>query len=168
MKFSCRKLSVVGWDEFLRQISILILLNRSNYDYRRPEAHRESLITHFVPRGSVVSHINLTSTSIVFNRQPSISSEIHVDESFRKHGKVLEKLQKQYEHEEAKRKRIGSLLDFSLVESFDEQNNAELPKLKTNRKDERRAVSEPWLVVKEMEQLRSLPVPIRKTQYFHI
>ena len=160
--FFFSKLSVIGWDEFVRQISVLILLNRSNYDLKHNQTRRGSFSHHLPKNNIVISHVNLTSNSI---NNLSIASEFSTDELFRKHGHILQKLNKRQQQEELNRKKMGSVVDWSIVESIDEEENLELPRLKPNARDERQTISEPWSVVKEMQQLRNQPLPIITTRY---
>ncbi len=158
--FSYRKLSVIGWDEFLRQISVLIILNRSNYDLRTNQPRRAS-----IPK----ININLTSNSINVNNVPkpsvTISPDFFANESFRKHGKILEKLNTRAQEEKYRRKQMGSLVDWSIVESIDEEEKFQLPKLKPNARDERQTISEPWSIVRDMQQLRNQPLIVTTTRY---
>ncbi len=88
-----------------------------------------------------------------------------MDESFRKHGKILQKLNHQAQQEELRRKQLGSLVDWSIIEDIEEENNLELPKLKPNARDERQTISEPWVIVKDMQQLRNQPILVTTTRY---
>jgi hypothetical protein len=60
---------------------------------------------------------------------------------------------------------MGSIVDWSIVESIDEEENLELPKLKPNARDERQTVTEPWSMVKDMQHLRNQPLLITTTRY---
>ncbi|CAF1245647.1 unnamed protein product [Rotaria sp. Silwood1] len=163
------KLSVISWDEFLRQVSILILFNRSNHDLKTSRPRRAS-IPRNLTQTTVISHINLTSHSVDLKKNipitPTItpSPDLSMDASFRKHGKMLEKLNQRYQQEELRKKQLGSLVDWSIVESIDEEENLELPKLKPNARDERQTICEPWSVVKDMEHLRTQPIFITTTR----
>ena len=95
----------------------------------------------------------------------TISSEYSTDDLFRKHGHILQKLNHREQREEMRRKKMGSIVDWSIVESVEEEDTFELPKLKPNARDERQTVSEPWTVVKDMQQLRNQPVLITTTRY---
>jgi hypothetical protein len=156
-----RKLSVMGWDEFLRQIAVPIILNRSNYDLKKSQARRASLPNQ-LPKTTVISHMNLTTNNIT----PTviITRGFSADDSFRKHGKILQKLNRQYQKEELRRKQLGAVVDWSIVEDIKE-DNFEVPKLKPNARDERQTISAPWLVVKDMQQLRNQPILITTTRY---
>lgn len=138
-------------------------MNRVNYDIKTSQQRRASHSHHLPKKTNIISHINLTSN----NATPivTISSEFSADESFRKHGKILEKLNQKQIQDEIKRKQFGSVVDWSIIEDVDEENNLELPKLKPNARDERQTISEPWLMVKDMQQLRNQPVLITTTRY---
>ncbi|CAF2954013.1 unnamed protein product [Rotaria sp. Silwood2] len=163
------KLSVISWDEFLRQVSVLIIFNRSNHDLLISRPRRAS-IPHNLTQATVISHINLTSHSIDLKKNVTItptitiSPDLSFDSSFRKHGKILEKLNQRDQQEELRKKHLGSLVDWSIVESIDEEENLELPKLKPNARDERQTITEPWSVVKDMEHLRTQPILITTTR----
>jgi hypothetical protein len=60
---------------------------------------------------------------------------------------------------------MGSLVDWSIIESIDEEENFQLPKLKSNARDERQTISEPWSIVRDMQQLRTQPLLITTTRY---
>lgn len=140
-----------------------IIYNRSNYDVRTSHQRRASL-THQLPKkANVISHINLTSNHVA--PTVTISPDFTVDESFRKHGKILEKLNQRQQQEELRRKQLGSVVDWSIMENVDEENNMESPKLKPNARDERQTISEPWSIVKDMQQLRNQPILITTTRY---
>lgn len=152
--FFFRKFSVFGWDEFLRQLSIFLLFNRSNSDVM-------SRTTRRLSKSLFVSHQNLTSSEIDSTRKiPQLKSEFdsNTNEIFRKHGKILEKL---HQHDEEKKK---SPYDWSIVENLDE-NADELPKLKVDGRDQRQSVTNPWVMVKEMQHLRNEPILIKSTQF---
>jgi hypothetical protein len=119
----------------------------------------------------VVAHINLTSSIIDVTKESTItpvvttSPDFSVDNSFRKHGKVLEKLNRRSQQEELKRKQAGSVVDWIILEDIEEDDSFQLPKLKPNARDERQTVSEPWSVVKDMQQLRNQPILITTTRF---
>lgn len=156
-----RKYTVFGWDEFLRQLSILILLNRSNYDVMKRSSSRLSMT-----KPHLISHTNLTTTETdVTKKLPPIKTETinvsssidsTINETFRKHEKILEKL---HQREEEKKK---SPYDWSIVENLDDDDE-NLPKLKVNGRDQRQSVTHPWVMVKEMQQLRNEPILIKST-----
>mgnify|MGYP006897425981 CR=1 FL=1 len=102
----------------------------------------------------------LVSTDSVSTTSPESS----LNEPFRKYGKVLEKLNQRNRDEELRKKRFGSLIDWSIVESIDDEDNFEVPKLKPNAKDGRQTISEPWTVVKEMQHLRNEPILVSRTR----
>jgi hypothetical protein len=160
----------MGWDEFLRQISVPILLNRINYDLKNWQPRRASIPNHLL-KATVVAHINLTSSIIDVTKESTItpvvttSPDFSVDNSFRKHGKVLEKLNRRSQQEELKRKQAGSIVDWAILEDIEEDDSFQLPKLKPNARDERQTVSEPWSVVKDMQQLRNQPILITTTRF---
>jgi hypothetical protein len=165
-----RNLSVMGWDEFLRQISVPIILNRTNYDLKTSQPRRASIPNHLL-KAAVVAHINLTSSTIDLTKSliatpvVTISPDLSIDDTFRKHGKVLEKLNQRSLQDEIKRKQAGSIVDWTIMEDVEEQESFELPKLKPNARDERQTVSEPWSVVKDMQQLRNQPILITTTRF---
>jgi hypothetical protein len=129
---------------------------------------RASLPRHFA-KTNVISHVNLTSTNINDSHTPviTISNDFSANESFRKHGKILEKLNQRDQQEEFRRKQWGSLVDWSILEDM-EEDQPELPKLKPNARDERQTISEPWSIVKDMQQLRNQPILVTTTRYHMI
>jgi hypothetical protein len=148
------------------------MLNRTNYDMKSGQPRRASIPNH-LSRATVVSHINLTSKDIdvpkkvipIKSNPPTITTtpDLSFDNSFRKHGKILEKLDQRRQQEELKRKQLGSSLEWAIVESIDEHDNLEIPKLKPNGRDERQSISEPWSVVKDMQRLRTEPILVTTT-----
>lgn len=160
---------MIGWDEFLRQISVPIILNRSNYDLKKSQIRRGSIVPH-VSKANVISHVNLTANNTttvanVVRASVTISTDFSADELFRKHGKMLQKLNARERQEELRRKQMGAIVNWSIVESVDEEENMETPKLKSNARDERQTISEPWTMVKDMQQLRNQPLLITTTRY---
>lgn len=161
-----RKHKYLKWTEFLRDLSLLFLLNRSNDDVIFNQIRRASIPPHLL-QASIVSRSRFPSIidSEQFKRRSTLSnsfvqqSVISCDDIFRKHAKVLQKLNQQYHNEEQRKKESGSDVCYSIVESLDEeQTQIHLPKLKFNRRDDRRTVTDPWTLVKEMEQLRNQPI----------
>ena len=167
---SLRKHLFLNWSEFLRQLSLLILLNRSN----------DELINNQLRRGSIPPHL---SNALIVSRSrfPSLKTDIPIrmnlsnsytptpnfscDEPFRKHAKVLEKLNQRYQQEEIRKKQMGSEVSYTIVESIDEEEDIKLPKLKINARDGRRVITDPWASVKEIEQLRNQPIFVKTTQF---
>lgn len=97
---------------------------------------------------------------------PTVTSspDFSYDESFRKHGKILEKLNQRNQQEELRKKKFGALIDWSIVEDVGNEESFEVPKLKPNARDERQTISEPWTVVKDMEHLRTQPILLTTTR----
>lgn len=150
-----------GWDEFLRQVSIFILLNRSNYDIKVNQISRST-------PSILISHANVTNpieievkrklaTSRNENSRLNYSKELTSNEIFRKHGKILEKLHQKEEE------RVRQSNFCPIVENVDEDSFL-APKLKVDAKDERQSVTTPWVVVKQMQHLRTQPILITSTR----
>jgi hypothetical protein len=156
----------MNWSEFLREISLLILFNRLNDDITCSQSRRAAIPAHLsnasVVKRSILPPIEVDSPSrLTFSRSNTPTGFIPCDESFRKHAKILQKLNRQ---EEFKRKQIDSLVNFTIVENIDENNNINLPKLKLNTRDDRRTITDPWTSVKQIEQLRNQPILIKTTR----
>ncbi|CAF1126597.1 unnamed protein product [Rotaria sordida] len=169
-----KKHSVMNWGEFLSEIALLILLNRSNDNIKRNQSRRATIPPH-LSNASVVSRPEVSSTGIDSPSRVTLSRldstlgtpmlpNISCDESFRKHAKILEKLNKQNQQEELIRKKMGASMNFTIVENLDEEENINLPKLKLNARDDRRAITDPWTSVKEIQQLRNKPVLVKTTR----
>jgi hypothetical protein len=159
----------MNWSEFLRELSLLILLNRSNDDVICSESRRASIPAH-LSKASVVSRsifppIEIDAPSrLTFSRSYVSPTNVSCDGSFLKHAKILEKLNQRNRQEEFRRKQIGSLMNFTIVENLDEEENIYLPKLKSNARDDRKAIIDPWTAVKEIEQLRNQPILVKTTR----
>jgi hypothetical protein len=156
----------MNWSDFLRELSLVILLNRCNDDVVSNQLRRGSIPPHLL-NAPIVSRSRFPSIDIdapsrsTFSRSitPGATTNLSCDESFRKHAKILEKLNKEF-----KKKQMGSVANFTIVESLDEEENINLPKLKSNARDDRKAIIDPWTSVKEIEQLRNQPIFIRTTR----
>ncbi len=157
---------MMNWSEFLRELSLLILLNRSNDDAIYSQLRRASVPAH-LSNASVVLRPRFSSVEINSSRRltlsrssntPAIANvDISCDESFRKHAKILEKLNRQEEFK-------SSLMNYTIVENIDEEDNINLPKLKSNARDDRRTITDPWTSAKEIEQLRNQPILVKITR----
>ncbi|CAF3348328.1 unnamed protein product [Rotaria socialis] len=167
-----QNLSLMNWSEFLREISLLILLNRSNGGHAHQQA-RATIPAHLSNllffSGSKLSTNEEDSLSrVTFSRieTPSASMflpDISFDDSFRKHAKILEKLNKRDQQPISKRKQIGSSIYYTIIEDIEKKENINLPKLKLDARDDRRAITDPWTSVKEIQQLRNMPILVKKT-----
>jgi hypothetical protein len=161
----------MNWGEFLRELSLLILLNRSNDDVIISQGRYATIPPHLanasvvlrptvpyndtdLPRKSTLTRSNTPATPMLPN--------VTCDESFLEYAKVLEKLNKKNRSEEIQRKQMGS--NFTIVENLDEEDNINLPKLKPCARDDRRTITDPWTSVKEMQQLRNQPILIKTTR----
>ena len=159
----------MNWDGFLRHIVVPLILNRSNSNVKSNRPRRAS-IPRNLTQTTVISHINLISSSDDFKKNPPVtptttsSPDLSFNESFRKYGKLLKKLNQRDQQEEYRKKQYGSLVDWSIVESIEDEQNFEIPKLKPNARDERQTISEPWSVVKEMQHLRTEPLFVSTTR----
>lgn len=155
----------MNWSEFLRELSLLFLLNRSNDDVISNQSRRASIPAH-LSKASVVLRSRFPSIDINPSSRlscsrsttPMIGALISCDESFRKHGKILEKLNRK---EEFIKKHMNSMINYTIVENIDEENNINLPKLKLNARDDRRTITDPWTSVKNIELLRNQPIFIK-------
>ncbi|CAF3492489.1 unnamed protein product [Rotaria sp. Silwood1] len=174
MEGTSRKNSLMNWGEFIREISLLILLNRSNNNITNNQVRRATLPAHLT-NAVVVSRPQLpsigidSSSRVQFSRLDSTPGtpmlpNISCDESFRKHAKILEKINKRDQQEELTRKKMGASMSFTIVESIDEEEDIKLPKLKSNARDDRRTITDPWTSVKELQQLRNQPVLVKTTR----
>jgi hypothetical protein len=163
----------MNWEEFIREISVLILLNRSNDDITSSKTRRAPIPVHLAKE----KHISQTNfpaieiglpSGLAFSRLNTPASvtlpNILCDDAFRKHAKILEKLNQRNRQDELKKKQMGSSMDCIIVESIEEENNIHLPKLKPNARDDRNAVVDPWTAVKEMQQLRNEPILVKTTR----
>ncbi|CAF2669786.1 unnamed protein product [Rotaria sp. Silwood2] len=171
MEDTSKKNSLMNWGEFLREISLLILLNRSNKNITNSQVRRATIPVH-LKDASVVSRSKLppigtdSSSRVTFSRLESTPGtpmlpNISCDESFCKHAKILEKINKRDQQEQLTRKKMGSSTSFTIVESIDEEENINLPKLKSNARDDRKAITDPWTSVKEIQQLRNQPILVK-------
>ncbi|CAF1236487.1 unnamed protein product [Adineta steineri] len=164
------KSPLMNWSEYLREISLLILLNRAND--MTSEGHRAPAPPHLSNAQTVVpSGTNDPSNKFPISRSNTLITStfptMSYDESFLKHAKLLQKIQKRHQFEELKRKQMGSNINFTIVENNDDdKGRMNLPKLKVNARDDRRTITDPWTSVKEMQQLRNEPVLIRTTLKF--
>lgn len=159
----------MDWSDYLRELSLVILLNRCNDDVISNQLRRGSIPPHLsnVP---IVSRSRFPSMDFdapsrsTFSRSftPTAAvANLPCDQLFRKHAKILEKLNQKNRNEEIKRKQ---LLNFTIVENLDEEENIKLPKLKTHARDDRKAITDPWTAVKEIEQLRNQPIFVKTTR----
>src|SRR5690242_21517768 len=98
--FFGRNLSIMNWSDFLCELSLLILLNRSNDNVIINQTRRASIPPHLsnvsaVSRRSSPSiEIDLPSRMIL-SRTSTPSTNVSCDDLFRKHEKILEKLNRQ-------------------------------------------------------------------------
>ncbi|CAF1315124.1 unnamed protein product [Adineta ricciae] len=167
---TAEKSSAVHWSEFLREIALLILLDRSNDDVRSSETRRGSIpaqLSNAVKVTYPKLHPNeRDSTSrLSLSRSNTLatpkSSHASYDKGFLKHAKLLQKLNERNQVEELKRKQLGSSIDFTIVEDGADAKDLKLPKLKPNARDDRRTITDPWTCVNEMQRLRNEPIPVR-------
>ncbi|CAF1277786.1 unnamed protein product [Rotaria magnacalcarata] len=167
-----QKLSLMNWSEFLRAISLLILLNRSNGGRAHQQA-RATIPAHlsnslFFSCSKLSTNEGDSLSRLTFSRIETPSTSVFLpgisfDNSFRKHAKILEKLNKQNQQAISKRKHTGSLMNYTIIEDIEAKENINLPKLKPDARDDRRAITDPWTSVKEIEQLRNMPILVKKT-----
>jgi len=163
-----RKNKYLKWTEFVRDLSLLFLLNRSNDDVIFNPVRRASIPPHLL-KVSIASRSRFPSIidNDLLNRSTLTTSFVEesvmsFDDIFRKHAKVLRKLNQRYHAEEQRMKESGSDIYYSIVESLDEEETQiHLPKLKLNRRDDRRTVTDPWTSVRELEQLRNRPILVQ-------
>lgn len=163
---------MINWSEFIRELSRLILLNRANNDVKSNQTRRAAIPAH-LSNALVISRSQLSTAR---KRSPNrmilprlntpgvpVVLDMTCDESFRKHAKILEKLNRNHGQEASMRKQKGFFVDYTIVENNDEEENLNLPKLKANARDDRRTITDPWTSVKEIEQLRTKPILVKKT-----
>ena len=163
----------MSWTEYLREISLLILLNRSNSYMVHSQPRRASIPSHLM-NAEVVSQLTffpVDSTSPRTFLSPRRNEliepflpNISYDEALRKHAKLLQKLNERDRQNELKRKQMGPSTNFRIMENINEEQMINLPKLKVNARDDRKAVTDPWTSVKEMQQLRNSPVVVQRTR----
>ena len=162
---------MVNWDEFLRETALLILLNRANDSKFSQLVPRVVLPRHLInlpvvsasPILPAVPHKPVSRHSSLRDRTPSTPFLPHVadDQTFSKYARILAKLKQRDIEEDARRKYTGSLVDYSIVESVDEEENVNLPRLKPCARDDRLSVTDPWTAVKDIQRLRNQPILVR-------
>lgn len=161
----------MDWSDYLRELSLVILLNRRNDDIISNQLRRGSIPPHLL-KAPIVSRSRFPSIDMnapsrsTFLRSitpAAAATSLSCDELFRKHAKILEKLNKK-NREGLKKKQMGSIMNFTIVENLDEEEKINLPKLKLNARDDRKAIIDPWTAVKEIEQLRTQPIFVRTTR----
>ncbi|UJR38359.1 hypothetical protein I4U23_031029 [Adineta vaga] len=154
------KPSVVYWPEFLREIALFILLDRSNNDVRSNETRRASIPAHLSNASKVFyptyqSNEHDSTRRLTLSRSNTlvspISTHVSYDESFLKHAKLLQKIN------QTKQK------SYRILEEESDVKTMKLPKLKVNARDDRRTITDPWTSVKEMQRLRNEPILLRST-----
>ncbi len=59
---------------------------------------------------------------------------------------------------------MNSSFNFTILESVDEKQNINLPKLKPNARDDRKTIIDPWTSVNEMQRLRNEPILVKPTR----
>lgn len=150
---------MLNWDEFLRETAVFLLLDRSNHDRIVNRLTRQGETRLDVER-TLTKVMPSAAKSSIRQRSTSFLPKIFYDDSFRKHAKILEKLKQNQHNEDFKRKQFGCLVDYSIVESLDEEIDEKLPKLKCSRRDDRNVVVDPWTSVKELQRLRRQPIGI--------
>ena len=161
----------MNWTEFLREISLLILLDRSNNHVKGSEARRASIPPHLsnaqVVSSSKSSRVEIASpsSSILSNPRRLVLPNISYDESFRKHAKVLKKLNRKEREEDSKRKQLGTSINFTILENIEKEENGKLPKLKPNARDDRRTITDPWTSVADIQQLRNELILVKTTSF---
>lgn len=155
-----RKSFEIDWSEYLRGLALVILLNRSNDQKISTQSRRASIPRH-LSNASIVSlprefHSSSRLTLSRSNTPAAIAMRTpSCDETFVKHAKILEK---------TKKKSMGSVINFTIVENIDEEEerNVPIPKLQLNRRDDRRAITDPWTSVREIGLLRNEPISLRR------
>lgn len=167
----------MDWTEYLRGLALLLLLNRCNDNNICSQPRRASIPRH-LSNVSTMSLPGFSSNEFRSSSRLALSRSItpvtlvtrnpSCDDVFIKHAKILEKLNRKDREDEFKKKQIGSLIQFTIVESLDEDENINIPKLKINGRDDRRTITDPWTSVKEMEQLRNQPIPFRITRCVNV
>ena len=161
------------WPEFLREIALLVLLNRSNDDVKSSQTRRATVPAHLaniakVLRPTFPSIGSDSSRRLSLARSNTLTRSVFpntsCDASFCKYAKALEKLNQRNRSDESKRKQMDSSLNFTIVENHAEEKNINLPKLKSNARDDRKTIIDPWTSVKEMQQLRNEPILVTTTR----
>ncbi|UJR07782.1 hypothetical protein I4U23_012064 [Adineta vaga] len=132
---------VLTWEEFLCQISVPMILNRSNFEIQQVQTYLVSILPP-VPETKVeFSYMNRMKNQIIITE----------DLSWDKYRKI------------EKRRSKSALPRALIVENLEKKENFERPKLKLNVRDERQTISEPWSMVKQMEHVRNEPILISIT-----
>lgn len=175
--FPLRKPLVMDWTEYLRGLALVLLLNRCNDTKVYSQPRRASIPRH-LSNISTVSLPSFTSSEFRASSRFALSRSItpvtiaarnpSCDDAFTKHARILEKLNRKTREEETKKKQMGSLVQFTIVENLDEEDNINIPKLKVNRRDDRRTITDPWTSMKEIGQLRNEPIPFRTIRCLNI
>ncbi|CAF1189695.1 unnamed protein product [Adineta steineri] len=162
-----KKRNLIITKRHLSQISHnLIVTNKEKYGGNFIDAilHENENIDEIFEKRSVITWdkflceicilIILNRSNYEINSQETTihSSYINLQyDTTNKHKRILEKL---------KQKHFDSSSTWSIVENEDAYD---LLKLKIDGRDERQTISEPWSIVKEMEQLRNKPIFITTT-----
>lgn len=158
----------MAWEEFLREIAVLLLFNRANKNKINNETQRAPQPRHLAD-ATVVSysrrHLEYAGSERSSTR--SITPLVHflptlwMAKPFIKHARILGKISERDQREERRRTQLGLPVGVRIIETIDEQDEINLPKLKPTARDNRNAVVDPWTSVKYMQQLRDECLPAR-------
>ncbi|CAF1104101.1 unnamed protein product [Adineta ricciae] len=134
---------VLTWEEFLCQISIPIILNRSNFDIQQFQTYLASILPPVIETKVEFSYTHRLKTQVIATEDVSFIQS-------------CVKYRKATKHRSKSALPRGTLI----VENMEGKDNFERPKLKLNIRDERQTISAPWSMVKQMELLRNEPILI--------
>ena len=158
----------MAWEEFLREIALLLLFNRANKNKINNETQRAPKPRHLVDAPVVIrSHPHLGYEGSEQLSTRSITPPIHflptlwMAKPFIKHARILGKISERDQSEQWRRTQLGLPVDAHIIETIDEQDEINLPKLKPTARDDRLATVDPWTSVKYMQQLRDECLPVR-------
>ena len=158
----------MAWEEFLREIALLLLFDRANKNKMNNEPQRalkpphlaDAAVVTYSPRhlehgGSERSSTRSITPSVQF--LPTLWSA----KPFVKHARILGKISERDQRDEWRRTQLGLSTNVHVIETIDERDEINLPKLKPTARDDRNAIVDPWTAVKYMQQLRDACLPVK-------
>ena len=158
----------MAWEEFLCEIALLLLFNRINKNKINNETQRASKPPHLAhaavatgsrrhPEYGGSEQLSTRSITPPIRFLPALWKA----KPFIKHARILEKISERDQREEWRRTHLGLPAGVHIIETIDEQDEINLPKLKPTARDDRNATVNPWTSVKYMQQLRDECLPVR-------
>ncbi|CAF0784245.1 unnamed protein product [Didymodactylos carnosus] len=154
--------NVISWEEFIRKISLFILLNRTNDYVKISCPQRAMLPNHLQPVGVAKSHIisHLTFAGRTTPADDDEETDVQIEQKIHQLTEQQREAFSKYTKIFSKRSEQEKIKEWSIVENDDSDHQTFLPKLKSDAKDGRQSIAEPWLVVKDMQLLRVDPIDI--------